>query len=224
MPFALHNISNEPEAAETLRSRGIKSVPVAFVGDQTIIGFDPTKLFGLLGLAHSGGTGDRYWLADRYERILGLAVSVTKQLTDEHLAEVIPQRRSTLRAHLLHIYRAVDMAERSHITGCFSITVLDGSVVDKDTVTVEQVIRRGDEVRASVAKFLRTAPEKDLARVVDSFYGGEVPVLEVLHIILGHSTHHLKQAQWLLGQIGVTVKDPVTAKDMEGVITPVELF
>ena len=49
-------------------------------------------------------------------------------------------------------------------------------------------------------------------------------MLEVLHIILGHSAHHLKQAQWFLGQIGVTVKDPVTAKDMEGVITPAELF
>ena len=169
MPFTLHNISNEPEAAETLRARGIKSVPVAFVGGQTIIGFDPTKLFGLLGMAHGGGKGDRYWLADRYDRVLGMAVSATKQLTDAQLAEVIPQRRSTLRAHLLHIHRAVELAERSHVTGRFSITDLDGSVADKDIVTVEHVVRRGEAVRASVATFLRTAPERDLARVVDSY-------------------------------------------------------
>jgi hypothetical protein len=52
-----------------------------------------------------------------------------------------------------------------------------------------------------------------------------VTVLELLTIILSHSTHHLKQAYWFItNELGVPLVDPVTDEDLEGIVTPAALF
>ena len=62
-------------------------------------------------------------------------------------------------------------------------------------------------------------------RVVPAHYGGEVTVVELLNIILSHSTHHLKQVYWFMDtELGLTPVNPATAEDMEGIFTPQALI
>jgi hypothetical protein len=62
-------------------------------------------------------------------------------------------------------------------------------------------------------------------RVVPAHYGGEVTVLELLNIILSHSTHHLKQAYWFIDhELGLRLSHPATDEELEGIVTPAALF
>ena len=57
--------------------------------------------------------------------------------------------------------------------------------------------------------------------MVPAHYGGEVTVLELLNIILSHSTHHLKQVYYFMQEdLGLTLENPATEADMEGIVTP----
>ena len=61
--------------------------------------------------------------------------------------------------------------------------------------------------------------------MVPAHYGGEVTVVELLNIILSHSTHHLKQVYWFMEtDLAVTPANPATAADLEGIFTPEALI
>jgi hypothetical protein len=61
--------------------------------------------------------------------------------------------------------------------------------------------------------------------VVPAHYGGEVTVLELLNIILSHSTHHLKQIYWHMeSNLGITLLEPATDQDFDGIVTPAALI
>ena len=50
-------------------------------------------------------------------------------------------------------------------------------------------------------------------------------MVELLNIILSHSTHHLKQVYWFMEtELGLTPIDPATDEDMEGIFTPAQLI
>jgi hypothetical protein len=50
-------------------------------------------------------------------------------------------------------------------------------------------------------------------------------VVELLNIILSHSTHHLKQVYWFMEtELGVAPQNRATVEDMEGIFTPEALI
>ncbi len=62
-------------------------------------------------------------------------------------------------------------------------------------------------------------------RVVPAHYGGEVTVLELLNLILSHSTHHLKQTYWFMEtELGAELLNAATEQDLAGIATPAALF
>jgi hypothetical protein len=83
----------------------------------------------------------------------------------------------------------------------------------------------GEGVRQHIIAFLQSNDTAAFDRVVPAHYGGEVTVLELLTIILSHSTHHLKQAYWFItNELGVSLVNPATGEDLEGIVTPAALF
>jgi Cft2 family RNA processing exonuclease len=91
--------------------------------------------------------------------------------------------------------------------------------------TSEAMAAYGDGVRQQIIAFLQSNNTAAFDRVVPAHYGGEVTVLELLTIILSHSTHHLKQAYWFIDhELGVTLLKPATDADLEGIATPAALF
>ena len=91
----------------------------------------------------------------------------------------------------------------------------------KDVVSVEAINEYGEGVLKNIEEFLASGNDEAFDRVVPAHYGGEVTVLELLNIILSHSTHHLKQVYYFMEKdLQLTLKDPATDADLEGIVTP----
>ena len=226
-PILPHDLATDEPGRERLQSLGIRAVPVTIVDDEVIIGYYPKKLTPALkldvkvDLSSSAG-----WLAEKYDVILDAAIRATHQLSSAQLEEQIPWRPQTLRELILHILSFPDLAWLSHVHGSMSTEDMQASNERlKDIATTEAIAWYGEGVRRNVTGFLRSDNTVAYDRVVPAHYGGEVTVIELLNIILRHSTHHLKQTYWLLEtKLGITLQSPATEEDMQGIATPVELI
>lgn len=205
------------------------SAPVTIIdGTEVIIGYYPKKLIPALGLEAapidlSGRTG---WLAEKYQLILGAAARATLELTEEQLAKPVQWRPELLRDTLLHIVSFPELAYTSRTRGSMStedMRACKASVSHR--VTPAEIAEYAGQVAEGVTAFLNSGDTEGFDRVVPAHYGGEVTVLELLNIILSHSTHHLKQVYWYMDdQLGQAARSPATADDMEGIFTPAQLI
>ena len=205
------------------------SAPVTIIdGTEVIIGYYPKKLIPALGLedAPIDLSGRTVWLAEKYQLILGAAARATLELTEEQLAKHVQWRPELLRDTLLHIVSFPELAYTSRTRGSMStedMRACKASVSHR--VTPAEIAEYAGQVAEGVTAFLNSGDTAGFDRVVPAHYGGEVTVLELLNIILSHSTHHLKQVYWYMDdQLGQAARSPATAADMEGIFTPAQLI
>ncbi len=219
-----HNVLEDQEALEDLRSRGIKSLPVTIIDDQeVIIGYFQKKLIPALKLdVKIDLSGKTDWLAGKYGKILGAAVRTTTQFTQEQLDAQVPWRPWSLRDTILHIMSFPEVAYLSHQVGSMSTEDMRASDERlKDVYTAAQMAEYGEKVSRDIVAFLDSGNQVAFDREVPAHYGGEVTVLELLNIILSHSTHHLKQVyHYMRTDLGLMLQDPATEADLEGIQTP----
>ena len=219
-----HNVLEDKQALEDLRSRGIKSLPVTIIDDdEVIIGYFPKKLIPALKLnVQIDLSGKTDWLAGKYGKILGAAVRTTAQFTQEQLDAEVPWRPWTLRRTILHIMSFPEVAYLSHEVGSMSQEDMRASDERlKDVYTAADLAEYGEKVRRDIVVFLNSGNSEAFDREVPAHYGGEVTVLELLNIILSHSTHHLKQVyHYMQTDLGLTLQDPATEADLDGIQTP----
>ena len=222
-----HDIASEPEAQAFLNSRGVKSAPVTVVDDEIIIGYFPKKLIATLKLDTqvdlSGRTG---WLAEKYDKILHATIRVTLQLAPEQLQRDVSWRPETLRDTIVHIMSFPELAWLSHKTGSMTTDDMQACRARLAGVNAAEAIAEyGEGVIQNIVDFLNSNNTEAFDRVVPAHYGGEVTVVELLNIILSHSTHHLKQVYWFMEtELGTTPVNPATTEDMEGIFTPAALI
>ena len=223
-----HNVLEDKQALEDLRSRGIKALPVTIIDDtEIIIGYFPKKLIPALKLNVKIDLSSKTeWLAGKYEKILSAAVRTTAQFTQEQLDTDVPWRPWTLRRTVMHIMSFPEVAYLSHEVGSMSQEDMRASDERlKDVYTAAQMAEYGEKVRGDIIEFLNSGNSEAFDREVPAHYGGEVTVLELLNIILSHSTHHLKQVyHHMQTDLGITPLAPATDADMEGIQTPDALF
>ena len=223
-----HNVLEDKQALEDLRSRGIKALPVTIIDDtEIIIGYFPKKLIPALKLNVKIDLSSKTeWLAGKYEKILSAAVRTTAQFTQEQLDTDVPWRPWTLRRTVMHIMSFPEVAYLSHEVGSMSQEDMRASDERlKDVYTAAQMAEYGEKVRGDIIEFLNSGNSEAFDREVPAHYGGEVTVLELLNIILSHSTHHLKQVyHHMQTDLGITALVPATDADMEGIQTPDALF
>ncbi len=212
-----------------MKSRGITSLPVTIIDDdEVIIGYYPRKLIPALKLDIDVDlAGKTQWLAEKYEVMLGATIRATRQLSDEQLQQRLPWReRWSLRDLIIHVLSFPELAWRSHTHGSMSTEDMRASDARlQDVVTGAAIIRYGEEVCDRIMAFLNSDDTAAFDRIVPAHYGGEVTVLELLNIILSHSTHHLKQAYWFIeNELDMTLHDAATEADLEGIVTPAALI
>ena len=216
-------------AREDLKERGVLSAPVTIIdGTEVIIGYYPKKLIPALGLADApiDLSGRTAWLADKYRRILGAAARATCELSAEQLAQPVQWRPELLRDTLVHIVSFPELAYTSRSRGSMSSEDMRAC---KESLShlqkPDDIAAYTAQVAEGITTFLDSGDTEGFDRVVPAHYGGEVTVLELLNIILSHSTHHLKQVYWFMDdQLGQPAKSPATAEDMEGIFTPAQLI
>jgi uncharacterized damage-inducible protein DinB len=222
-------VATDEAAREYLKSCGIASLPVTIIDDdQVIIGFYPKKLIPALKLdVQVDLSGKTSWLAEKYDTMLGAAVRAIRQLSNEQLQQHLPWReRWTLRDLLMHVLSFPELAWLSHQHGSMSTDDMRASDARVQNIqTSETIAAYGEGVRQHIIAFLQSNDTAAFDRVVPAHYGGEVTVLELLTIILSHSTHHLKQAYWFIDhELGISLVNPATDEDLEGIATPSALF
>ena len=222
-------MATDEVAREYLKSRGILSLPVTIIDDdEVIIGYYPRKLIPALKLdVQVDLSGKTRWLGEKYETMLGATVRAVRQLSNEQLQQHLPWReRWTLRDLMMHVLSFPELAWLSHQHGSMSTDDMQASNTRlKALQTSEEVAAYGEGVRQHLMAFLQSNDTAAFERVVPAHYGGEVTVLELLTIILSHSTHHLKQAYWFIDhELGTSLVNPATDEDLEGIATPAALF
>ncbi len=218
------------EAARAdLKARGVLSAPVTIIdGAEVIIGYYPKKLISALGLADApiDLSGRTAWLADKYRRILSAAARATCELSAEQLSRPVQWRPELLRDTLVHIVSFPELAYTSRTRG--SMSSEDMRACKESLAHLNQpddIAAYTNQVVEGITAFLNSGDTEGFDRVVPAHYGGEVTVLELLNIILSHSTHHLKQVYWFMDdQLGQPAQSPATEDDMEGIFTPAQLI
>ena len=223
-----HDLLSEPAAAESLRSRGIKSLPVTIIDDtEIIIGYYPKKLIPALKLEVSVDlSGKTSWLAEKYDVVMSATVRATHQFSQEQLDAIVPWRPWSLRDTLVHILSFPEIAYLSHRVGSMSWDDMQASDERLEGVTTATAITGyGDGVRKDIIEFLNSGNTAAFDREVPAHYGGEVTVAELLNIVLSHSTHHLKQVyHYMQTDLGMTLENPATEADLDGIQTPEALI
>ena len=218
----------DKQAMEDLRGRGIKALPVTIIDDkEVIIGYFPKKLIPAFKLdVKVDLSGKTEWLADKYGRILSAAVRAAPQFTQEQLDTDVPWRPWTVRKTVMHIMSFPEVAYLSHKVGSMSQEEMRASDERlKDIYTAAEMIDYGNKVRTDIVAFLNSGDNDAYDREVPAHYGGEVTVLELLNIILSHSTHHMKQLyHYMQTDLGITPVEPASEDDFEGIQTPEALF
>ncbi len=222
-----HDIASEPAAQQFLESKGVKSAPVTVIDDEIIIGYFPRKLIATLKLdTQVDLSGRTDWLAEKYDKILHAAIRATKQLSPDQLRRDVAWRPETLRDTIVHIMSFPELAYLSHKTG--SMTTDDMQACRQRLAGVnsaEEIGGYAAGVIKDIVDFLNSGDNESFDRVVPAHYGGEVTVVELLNIILSHSTHHLKQVYWFMEtELGVAPQNRATVEDMEGIFTPEALI
>ena len=228
MEFQNHDVLNDEASREFLKGRGIKALPVTIVDDEkVVIGYYPRKLVEVLELETAVDlASSAQWLAEKYEAILSAASRTAGQLMPVELDEAPAWRPRTLRELLLHIISFPELAWRAHEHGSMSKEDMEASHEKTSQIkSPKQIAEYGHEVSENVTAFLKSGNTSGFERVVPAHYGGEVTVLELLHIILRHSTHHLKQVYHIMEtDLKIKPEKPASAADFEGISTPEELI
>jgi len=218
----------DQQARADLDSKGIKALPVTIIDDkEVIIGYFPKKLIPAFKLdVKVDLSGKTEWLADKYEKILSAACRASVQFSQDQLDEEVPWRPWTTRRTIMHIMSFPEVAYLSHKVGSMSQDDMRASDERlKEVYTADQMVEYGNKVRNDIVAFLNSGNIDAFDLEVPAHYGGEVTVLELLNIILSHSTHHLKQTyHYMQNNLGITPKDPASAEDFEGINTPEALF
>lgn len=221
-------MATDEAARAYLHSRGITALPVTIIDDEVIIGYYPKKLIPALKLdVQVDLSGKTSWLAEKYGTMLGAAIRAIQQLSNEQLQQRLPWReRWTLRDLMVHVLSFPELAWLSHQHGSMSTDDMRASDARlQDVRTSEALVAYGEGVRRQIIAFLQSHDTAAFDRVVPAHYGGEVTVLELLTIILSHSTHHLKQAYWFIEhELGISLVNPATDEDLAGIATPAALF
>jgi uncharacterized damage-inducible protein DinB/glutaredoxin len=222
-----HDIASEPAAQQFLESKGVKSAPVTVIDDEIIIGYFPRKLIATLKLdTQVDLSGRTDWLAEKYDKILHAAIRATMQLSPDQLRRDVAWRPETLRDTIVHIMSFPELAYLSHKTG--SMTTDDMQACRQRLAGVnsaEEIGGYAAGVIKDIVDFLNSGDNESFDRVVPAHYGGEVTVVELLNIILSHSSHHLKQVYWFMEtELGVEPQNRATVEDMEGIFTPEALI
>ena len=192
-----------------------------------IIGYYPRKLIAALNLdVELDLSGKTSWLAAKYDAILQATTRAALQLTREQLQQSVSWRPETLRGTIMHILSFPELAWRSHEHGSMSTEDMRACRESlQHIVEPEAMVEYGDSVRRDITSFLNSGNNDAFDRVVPAHYGGEVTVVELLNIILSHSTHHLKQVYWFMEtELKVEPQNPASAEDMEGIVTPEALI
>lgn len=204
---------------------GLRNVPVTVVGDKVVVGFNRDELTRLFQLS----AGAAKEIADaalfaKLDKMLQAVIRAARQVPPGYLTWTTPDRNRPLKVFCYHILadpnHVVDAISTGKYDGTFKLTYKEAAEHYED---MEAVARFGEESR----KRLKDASGKLTAEALSwpiEGYAGPTNGHELLHLVLRHTAHHLRQLYAMLRTIGVEATSPLKQEDFKGIPMPKELW
>lgn len=190
-----------------------------------MLGFNRDELSQLFSLPddRKKRTADP-WLFETFDKILEAVTRAALQVPASHLMWRSPDRDRPLKVFCYHI-----LADPHHVLDAISTQRYDGSFkllyaeAAQRFGTMGEVARFGQETRARLREASERLTAEELNRPIDG-YSGQTNGHELLHQVLSHTAHHLRQLYDLLRRIGVVPDEPLQERDFEGISMPKALW
>ena len=190
------NVLAEPGAVEEMRALGARSVPIvaragAFVYAQSI---DDVAAF--LGLEEVRERPADDELAARIDVILAAAAGTVRQLPDEALDELMPNRPRSYRVLAHHAFRVVESFLDSTAGARLTYEGLTAPPPPSLHGSAD-IARYGGDVRGRFNGWWKETTAAGRPAEIDTYYGVR-PFSEVLHRTASHAGQHARQLVALL--------------------------
>ena len=201
---------------EELGRLGARSVPVVARDDRFIFAQVIKDVVDFLDLPDDTAPElSPEALAARLDRIIETAIRLTRQMPDEHLENLLPNRPRSWRVLMHHVYQIpvafLDMEERGRTLTYESLTEPPPDAMRTSTAVADH----GEAVRARFAAWWTRAAREDFSGRVPTYFGGTTRH-EMLERTVWHTAQHVRQVASLLEQAGVAPDQPLTAGDLRG--------
>ncbi len=199
-----------------LRELGARSVPIVARGGRFAFAQVIKDVVDFLGLDDDTLPQlSPTELAQRYMHVLDAAIRLTRQMPNEQLANILPNRPRSWLVLMHHLFQIpvafLDMEETgAHLTYETLTTPPPESMR-----TSEAVAQFGELVRERFERWWHSAQDQDFEQQVEPYFG-KTSRHELLERTVWHSTQHVRQLASLLEQAGVNVDRPLTSDDIRG--------
>ena len=154
-------------------------------------------------------------LSAKLDRILETAIRLTRQMPDEHLEDLLPNRPRSWRVLMHHIYQIpvafLEMDELGRTLTYEALTEPPPAVMR----TSAAIADHGEAVRARFNAWWSRAAGEDFSSRVPTYFGGTTRH-EMLERTVWHSAQHVRQVASLLAQAEVAPDRPLAADDLRG--------
>lgn len=208
-----------------MQALGIRNVPVTVLGGKVVIGFNRDELIRLFKL--SGKKPERVAdsrLFETFDKILEAVIRGALQVPPDRLLWRSPDRDRPLKVFCYHI-----LADPDHVLDAIAAQRYDGSFkltygeASERFRTMEDIARFGEETRSRLKAAKKSLTAETLDRIIEG-YAGQTNGHELLHQVLSHTAHHLRQLYEMLRIIGVKPESPLSDEDFKGIPMPKELW
>ena len=154
-------------------------------------------------------------LAAKLDMIFDTAVRLTRQMPDERLEDLLPNRPRSWRVLMHHVYQIavafLEMEEQGR-------TLTYESLVEpppEDMRTSAAVADHGATVRARFAAWWERTAGEDFSGPVPTYFGATTRH-EMLERTTWHTAQHVRQVASLLEQAKVAPDRPLTSENLRG--------
>ena len=154
-------------------------------------------------------------LATKLDRILETAIRLTRQMPDERLEDLLPNRPRSWRVLMHHVYQIpvafLDMEEHGRTLTYEALT----EPPPDGMRTSAAVADHGETVRARFAAWWSRTAGEDFSGRVPTYFGGTTRH-EMLERTVWHTAQHVRQVASLLERAAVAPDRPPTSDDLRG--------
>lgn len=201
---------------DELRRLGARSVPVVSRGDKFVFAQVIRDVVEFLGLDEkTSPVLSPSELAARDDHVLETAIRLVRQMPDDRLETLLPNRPRSWRMVMHHIFQIP--------TGYLDMEEMGGTLTRErlgvppppEMRTSAAIADFGESVRARFNAWWRRVDGQDF-KVPVATYFGETSRHEMFERTVWHSAQHTRQVASLLEQAGIVPDHPLTREDIKG--------
>jgi glutaredoxin-like protein NrdH len=212
--FDVRDIEKDPTAFEELQALGLMSVPVVVVGEEYVLGWNPTKVGELVGFEAREVSTTPEQMLSTIRTLLDASLRAVAQIPEEMLTWKSPDRDRPLRQLVHHMFRNYELGVDADILGEFPARTTWRMTRDVPTFdSTARLVRYGETVRAKLNAWYEVLDPGAFGTTIDADVGPRT-LMQVLERTRLHSAFHLRQVYAFLEAGGVTPLAPIGLQEL----------